>query len=81
MLKYCKALKFEEDPNYEYLKSLLKEIFAKNKFEYDFKFDWNNQVASHEKMSNFLQLANQQHKNAAAKDGSKKEEEEKYFIR
>lgn len=40
MVKYCKGLKFEEDPNYEYIKGLLKTAFENNGFEYDFGFDW-----------------------------------------
>jgi hypothetical protein len=40
MLQYCKGLKFEEDPNYNYLNKLLKDAFISRNFHYDFAFDW-----------------------------------------
>ena len=40
MLDYVRGLKFEERPDYGYLKGLLKKQFLDNKFVYDFKFDW-----------------------------------------
>ena len=40
MLDYIRGLKFEERPNYGYIKGLLKKQFLDNKFVYDFKFDW-----------------------------------------
>lgn len=43
LLKYCKSLKFEEDPNYVYIKELLKDVFTRNKYEYDYIFDWTTQ--------------------------------------
>ena len=39
--QYCRGLQFEEKPDYNYVRSLLKTIFEKNAYEYDFKFDWN----------------------------------------
>ena len=39
-LEYVRKLKFEECPNYEYLRSLFKTMMAKHKYEYDFNFDW-----------------------------------------
>ena len=42
-LKYCKILKYEQDPDYEYLIGLFKNIFAKVlKDKIDYKFDWVN---------------------------------------
>ncbi|OMJ85728.1 hypothetical protein SteCoe_12924 [Stentor coeruleus] len=37
---YCRNLKFEEKPDYAYLKTLLKDALAKEGFNYDFIFDW-----------------------------------------
>lgn len=39
-LKYVKSLKFEDRPDYSYLRRLLKELFVKSEYEYDFIFDW-----------------------------------------
>ncbi len=39
-LKYVKSLKFEDRPDYSYLRRLLKELFVKSGYEYDFIFDW-----------------------------------------
>ena len=38
--QYCRGLQFEEKPDYNYLRSLLKSIFEKYNYEYDFKYDW-----------------------------------------
>ena len=61
LIKYCKALKFEEDPNYAYMKGLLKDVFTRNNFEYDFIFDWNNRPAPLERKSTFSHLLDHQH--------------------
>ena len=37
---YIKHLDFTEVPDYEYLKTLLRKIMDKNKFEMDFFYDW-----------------------------------------
>lgn len=39
-LEYIKTLKFEEDPDYKMLNSLLVKIFQKNNLENDMLFDW-----------------------------------------
>ena len=44
MTKYCKSLKFEDDANYDYLQQLLKDVFVRNGYDYDFNFDWRNEV-------------------------------------
>ena len=41
MLKYCKGLRFDEDPDYSLIKGWLKDAFIRHGFEYDFMFDWN----------------------------------------
>jgi len=37
---YCRSLKFEDKPDYSHLRSLFKELFKREAFEYDYKFDW-----------------------------------------
>jgi casein kinase 1 len=39
-LRYVKALKFDGRPDYGYLRRLMREVFIRESFEYDFKFDW-----------------------------------------
>ena len=40
-LSYCRELRFDEDPDYVYLRSLLRVLFHRNGFSYDYVFDWN----------------------------------------
>jgi hypothetical protein len=40
--KYCHDLKFEEKPDYWYLRKLFKDLFNRKGYEYDFVYDWNN---------------------------------------
>ena len=39
-MNYCRSLKFEEKPDYSYLRRLFKEIMIKNQWEFDYKYDW-----------------------------------------
>jgi serine/threonine protein kinase len=43
-VKYCKNLKFEEDPNYEYLRNLFKNVLEKIHEKNDLNFSWNKQI-------------------------------------
>jgi len=38
---YCRNLKFEEKPDYNYLRGLLKDLFVKSGYEMDYQYDWN----------------------------------------
>eukprot|EP00826_Nyctotherus_ovalis_P035759 TRINITY_DN3098_c0_g1_i4.p1 TRINITY_DN3098_c0_g1~~TRINITY_DN3098_c0_g1_i4.p1 ORF type:complete len:251 (-),score=34.05 TRINITY_DN3098_c0_g1_i4:60-812(-) len=40
LLRYCRGLKFEETPNYKYIKDTLYEIAVENSFTFDIIFDW-----------------------------------------
>eukprot|EP00826_Nyctotherus_ovalis_P004327 TRINITY_DN1092_c0_g1_i6.p1 TRINITY_DN1092_c0_g1~~TRINITY_DN1092_c0_g1_i6.p1 ORF type:complete len:226 (-),score=38.66 TRINITY_DN1092_c0_g1_i6:103-780(-) len=58
-LRYTRSLKFEEDPDYDYLKGLLRSLVEPNHID-DGIFDWNAQDTSVEKNRTFLHLiANQ----------------------
>jgi casein kinase 1 len=38
---YCKSIRFEDKPDYSYLKRIFKELFFKMGFQMDFVYDWN----------------------------------------
>ena len=59
-MNYCRKLKFEERPDYAYLRKLFKDLFYRMVYEYDYIFDWM-----------ILKKKNQQ-----MQDGSKSPEEE-----
>jgi len=40
-LSYCRALRFEERPDYSYLRQLFRTLFHRQGFTYDYVFDWN----------------------------------------
>ncbi len=39
-LKYCRTLKFEDEPNYTYIKQLFRDIATSSAMEFDGNFDW-----------------------------------------
>ena len=39
-INYSRGLRFEERPDYSYLKRLFKELFFRHNFQYDFLYDW-----------------------------------------
>jgi len=39
-MHYCRQLKFEDRPDYVYLRKLFKDLFYRMGFEYDYIFDW-----------------------------------------
>lgn len=40
-LNYCRQLRFEERPDYSYLRELFRTLFHRQSFTYDYVFDWN----------------------------------------
>lgn len=44
-LNYCKGLKYEEEPNYDFIKGLFKQLASKIEIEYDGVFDWSQKAA------------------------------------
>jgi serine/threonine protein kinase len=40
-LSYSRNLKFEDKPDYGYLRNLLKDLFVKSGYEWDYQYDWN----------------------------------------
>lgn len=43
-LNYCRALRFEDKPDYAYLRRLFKDLFMQKSFDNDAIFDWTNIV-------------------------------------
>ncbi|KAM9668545.1 casein kinase I-like [Dama dama] len=39
-LNYCRALRFEEAPDYTYLRQLFRTLFRTLNYQYDYAFDW-----------------------------------------
>lgn len=39
-LNYCRSLKFEEKPDYKYLRGLFRTLFFNRGYAYDFNWDW-----------------------------------------
>ena len=40
-INYCRSLRFEEKPDYAYLRQLIRNLFHRQGFSYDYVFDWN----------------------------------------
>ena len=40
-LIYCRNLRFDEKPDYAFLRGLFKDLFTKNNYEMDYVYDWN----------------------------------------
>ena len=74
-LSYCRSLRFDEKPNYAYLRSLFQRVAAKEKFDFDYVFDWTERKKQQrlEKEKKMLRSSNQAKAGAetveAAKDG------------
>ncbi|KRW98107.1 Protein kinase-like domain [Pseudocohnilembus persalinus] len=49
-LTYCRNLRFDEAPNYEYLKKLFSELFVKSGYTMDYYYDWT--LVAEEKKNN-----------------------------
>jgi len=39
-LNYCRSLRFEDRPDYAYLRRFLKDLFFRENYQYDYIFDW-----------------------------------------
>jgi len=45
-LNYVRSLKFEDKPDYDFLRKIFKELYFRIGLEWDFMFDWAIQPAS-----------------------------------
>ncbi|XP_022015190.1 casein kinase 1-like protein 10 isoform X2 [Helianthus annuus] len=39
-LHYCRSLRFDDKPNYSYLKKLFRDLFIREGYQFDYVFDW-----------------------------------------
>lgn len=53
-INYARNLKFEDKPDYAYLKNLLKSAMKSNNIEMDFVYDWSKKMRRKLKKKNFL---------------------------
>lgn len=44
-LNYCRSLRFDEKPDYSYMRRLFRGLFVRQGFQYDYVFDWSIQHA------------------------------------
>ena len=63
LFNYIKNLKFEDKPNYLYLKELLGKIFNRNNYIYDLNFDFSYLFENYYKQLEDLNINNQNEKN------------------
>ena len=52
-MHYCKSLRFEDRPDYAYLKKMFKELMTKQNLDYDYVFDWINMEDSKKAIARF----------------------------
>ena len=45
-LNYCRSLRFDDKPDYSYLRKLFRDLFVREGFQYDYVFDWSVQQRS-----------------------------------
>lgn len=39
-LNYCRGLRFDEKPDYSYLRSLFRDLFSRRRYAMDYRYDW-----------------------------------------
>ncbi|RKP11494.1 hypothetical protein BJ684DRAFT_12837, partial [Piptocephalis cylindrospora] len=39
-LNYSRSLRFDDKPDYSYLRKLFRDLFVREGFQYDYVFDW-----------------------------------------
>ena len=61
-IKYCRNLEFEQDPDYDYLKSLFTNILIRNYPNQELFFFWVNNKHINNRISNSVEIINSHHK-------------------
>ena len=47
-LNYTRALRFDDKPDYSYLRKLFRDLFVREGYQYDYVFDWSVQRGAHD---------------------------------
>jgi casein kinase I family protein HRR25 len=63
-LNYCRSLRFDDKPDYSYLRKLFRDLFVREGFQYDYVFDWSVQPGNKAEMAGQMDggLATQRHR-------------------
>lgn len=64
-LNYCRSLRFDDKPDYSYLRKLFRDLFVREGFQYDYVFDWSVQQKVQDEQAAAAQAA-QAHQQAQA---------------
>jgi len=75
-LTYCRNLRFDEKPDYAYLRNLLKDLFVRSGFELDYVYDWNI-VAEEKKKSEKDKITTDNPSNLATNQSNLRKEDDK----
>ncbi|KAG0001101.1 serine/threonine protein kinase, partial [Entomortierella chlamydospora] len=59
-LNYVRSLRFDDKPDYSYLRKLFRDLFVREGFQYDYVFDWTIYKYEKESTRNQQQMAMQQ---------------------
>jgi casein kinase I homolog HRR25 len=59
-LNYVRSLRFDDKPDYSYLRKLFRDLFVREGFQYDYVFDWTIYKYEKENSRNQLQMMQQQ---------------------
>jgi casein kinase I family protein HRR25 len=51
-LNYTRALRFDDKPDYSYLRKLFRDLFVREGFQYDYMFDWSVQRTAQDDPNN-----------------------------
>jgi hypothetical protein len=66
-LNYCRALRFDDKPDYAYLRRLFRDLFFRQGYAADYRFDWTVLNYKHDKIKSSKKRSN---KNANAPQGA-----------
>uniref|UniRef100_A0A8B9JT11 non-specific serine/threonine protein kinase n=1 Tax=Astyanax mexicanus TaxID=7994 RepID=A0A8B9JT11_ASTMX len=48
-MNFCRSLRFDDKPDYSYLRQLFRNLFHRQGFSYDYVFDWNIESSGHDR--------------------------------
>jgi casein kinase I family protein HRR25 len=71
-LNYCRSLRFDDKPDYSYLRKLFRDLFVREGFQYDYVFDWSVQQTRPEPEEHRQQQQIAQDTGARAQDDARR---------